>query len=292
MPMSASTGKSEEPSTKQIPQSSAQSISNKLKTVINSVAVLTGGVVGSSLAVGANATPQPEITDRVFINIKIANYTEESVGKNKGASGSGRVVIGLYGKAAPKSCQIFLDTILSDGVTSGVPSYVNSQLSKVTPEGLLVVEKVRGLEIVQIAGTDQYEYGGNLLNYQPILENNGIKHSRSGLLSRKQLTSGPEFGITLRPSEELDAFHVVFGTVLEGAEVLEALSKIPTYTYTTKTGYGGQDKGLESGLADTWFEGQKKLYVGAGRAFGDLRAIDRRGQLLRRVTIRQTGKVQ
>ena len=28
--------------------------------------------------------------------------------------------------------------------------------------------------------------------------------------------------------------------------------------------------GAESGLVDAWFEGQKKLYVSAGQAFGDL----------------------
>jgi len=31
--------------------------------------------------------------------------------------------------------------------------------------------------------------------------------------------------------------------------------------------------GAESGLVDAWFEGQKKLYVGAGKAFGDLVSI-------------------
>lgn len=56
-------------------------------------------------------------------------------------------------------------------------------------------------------------------------------------MTRRQLTSGPLFGITLRNSEELDAFHVVFGEVLEGQDVLQAISSIPTYTYTTKTGF-------------------------------------------------------
>jgi cyclophilin family peptidyl-prolyl cis-trans isomerase len=59
---------------------------------------------------------------------------------------------------------------------------------------------------------------------------------RRGLLTRRQLTVGPEFGITLNATEALDGFHVIFGTVLEGFEVLEAIALVPTYSYKTKTG--------------------------------------------------------
>jgi hypothetical protein len=34
-------------------------------------------------------------------------------------------------------------------------------------------------------------------------------------------------------------------------------------------GYGGKERGVENGLADRWFESQKKFYVDVGRAFGD-----------------------
>ena len=60
--------------------------------------------------------------------------------------------------------------------------------------------------------------------------------NRRGLLTRRQLTVGPEFGITLNATEALDGFHVIFGTVLEGFEVLEAIALVPTYSYKTKTG--------------------------------------------------------
>ena len=49
--------------------------------------------------------------DKVYLDIKIANYTEESTGRNRGATGSGKIVIGLYGKAAPESVKRFLATI-------------------------------------------------------------------------------------------------------------------------------------------------------------------------------------
>ena len=46
------------------------------------------------------------------MDIKIANYTEESTGRNIGATGSGKVVIGLYGKAAPESVKRFMKSPL------------------------------------------------------------------------------------------------------------------------------------------------------------------------------------
>ncbi|KAJ1429873.1 hypothetical protein B484DRAFT_430777, partial [Ochromonadaceae sp. CCMP2298] len=134
------------------------------------------GVGAGAVGAGVDAVwEEPEITDRVYIDVKIANYTEESVGKNRPATGSGRIVIGLYGKAAPKSAKLFLDTVLSDG--SLVPSFVNAQFSKVSPEGLLGVEKISGLNTVQIAGTEQWEYAGNVLEYVPILESSGARHT-------------------------------------------------------------------------------------------------------------------
>ena len=55
---------------------------------------------------------------------------------------------------------------------------------------------------------------------------------------------------------------------MQGQEVLRALAAVPTYTYTTKTGYAGGKKGVEAGVADAWFSAQKTLFVGAGKAAG------------------------
>ena len=76
-----------------------------------------------------------------------------------------------------------------------------------------------------------------MTDYRPILEQNGIPHSRKGLLTRRQLTEGPEFAVTLDKAEELDGFHVVFGVVLEGLPVIDAISELPTYSYKTRTGW-------------------------------------------------------
>lgn len=233
----------------------------------------------------------PEITDKVKLDIKIANYTEESIGRNRGATGSGSVTIGLYGKASPEHVKRFMNVIRGDGVET--PNYGNALFYKITPTGLLEMDKVKGIRKVNIAGQEQYEYNGNILSgYTPLLENNGLSHNRKGLLSAKQLASTPEFSITLndKPSKdelnELDTFHCVFGEVLSGFDVLQAIYELPTYSYQTSTGYGGRERGVESGIADKWFSSQREFYVNVGKSFGDTRAVDLRGKVLKRVQIK------
>lgn len=121
----------------------------------------------------------PTITHRVFLDIKIANYTEESIGTNKGAVGSGRISFGLYGNDAPESVKRFLKLIQGDGEET--PSFVGTQFGRINEEnGLLEIEKIRGVETVRIAGQDQWEYRGSILNYEPIKETNQFRHDRYG----------------------------------------------------------------------------------------------------------------
>ena len=104
------------------------------------------------------------------------------------------------------------------------------------------MERVRGINKIQIGGKDSFEYRGNLLlNYEPILESNNLSHDKRGLLTRRQLSAGPEFGITLKPSPDLDAFHIVFGEVVDGFEVLDAISNIQQYSYKTSSGKNDKD---------------------------------------------------
>jgi len=182
----------------------------------------------SSSSSSSSAGPKIQVTDLAYLDVKIANYTEESTGKNRAAEGSGRILVGLFGKQAPESVKRFLSVVDGDGVNT--PSYVNSQFSRVVNGNLLEMEKVRGVNKVSIAGSEQYEYNGNVLtDYKPILERNELRHTRLGLLTRSELSEGPEFGITLDKAEDLDGFHVVFGVVLDGLEVIDAIREGTVY---------------------------------------------------------------
>lgn len=255
-------------------------------------AFLVAGMEGIRPSIAESSRLGPVITDKVFMDLKIANYTEESIGTNQGAKGSGRIIIGLYGKDAPQSVARFLALVDGNGVDR--PNFINTQFTKIGENGLLEVEKVRKINKIQFAGTDAYEFEGAILaEYaNPILESNSIGHTKRALLTRNKLTSTPEFGITLKDdTSSLDGFHCVFGEVIGGIEVLDAIADIPVYTYSTSTGYGGKTKGAEADIADSWFTAQREFYVGAGKALGDQRAVDQRGRLLRRVTIKKCGRL-
>lgn len=152
-------------------------------SILSNQVLSSASAIDTEVVQSISTSQDPIITHKVYLDIKIANYTEESIGNNRGAAGSGRVVFGLYGKDAPKSVDIFLQTIKSDGET--FPSYINSQFSRITDEGLLQIEKIRGLNTVILAGSDQFEYAGEVMPYEPILESNGIRHSRLAVLLRR-----------------------------------------------------------------------------------------------------------
>ena len=96
---------------------------------LNSKSVLASS---SSTISTSSATNQNDldalITDKVYIDIKIANYTEESVGKNREASGSGKIIIGLYGKIAPVATKNFISLITGDG--DNLPCYKKSLFNR------------------------------------------------------------------------------------------------------------------------------------------------------------------
>ena len=67
----------------------------------------------------------------------------------------------------------------------------------------------------------------------------GLKHGKKGILSMANAgpnTGGSQFFITLVPTPWLDNHHSVFGEVVEGLDVLDAIGKVKT---------GSQDKPLK-----------------------------------------------
>ena len=131
-----------------------------------------------------------------------------------------RLVIGLFGKDAPAATSFFLNTCESNGLT--FPSYIGSQFTKINDDGLLELDRIRGLNPVSIGGSDAIEYKGKLLSGYNLLEESNSycpRHVGRGLLTRNRLANSPQFGITTTAAPNLDQFYEVFGVVLEGIEV-------------------------------------------------------------------------
>lgn len=161
------------------PRSPTQTFQLDLKQVCTKLILLPSIMHTLSLrpAHASTSNPSVEITDYAYFDLKIANYTEESIGTNQGARGSGRIKIALFGREAPKSVSRFLSTLEGDGIQ--FPNYVNSQFTRIVNGTLLEIERVKGINTVDIAGTESFEFKGNLLTeFTPILESNELRHTK------------------------------------------------------------------------------------------------------------------
>ncbi|GJQ14739.1 hypothetical protein GpartN1_g6530.t1 [Galdieria partita] len=240
---------------------------------------------------------KPIVTNRAYFDISVGN---EYIG---------RMVFDLYGRDAPETVSTFLqflkgihnkdktkDVSVSNqidiadeeeeealGSEEPFVSYDFSLFYRCSPGILLEGGKIPNLRLTSVGDTTFYDIGGALIAANPQVETNTLKHTERGLLTRKKLHFGPEFGITLAGHSELDVSHTVFGKLEEGYEVLEAIENLPVLVDSD----GRQGKKLSSQL----FDWQRKFFLTIGRdVFHDKRADEiYPNKLLRRVAVISSG---
>eukprot|EP00727_Mastigamoeba_balamuthi_P002106 m51a1_g11893 putative peptidyl-prolyl isomerase (221) ;mRNA; f:600863-601525 len=149
----------------------------------------------------------PEITHRVYFDIDIDG------------SPAGRVVMGLYGKHVPRTAENF--RVLCTGERDRKElQYRGSPFHRVIP-GFMS----QGGDTTRGDGTG----GASIYGKEYADESFAVKHTRAGLLSmanRGRDTNGSQFFITAKATPWLDGKHVVFGEVVEGQAVMDAVQAL------------------------------------------------------------------
>mmetsp|Transcript_32050 Transcript_32050/g.50342 ORF Transcript_32050/g.50342 Transcript_32050/m.50342 type:complete len:323 (+) Transcript_32050:52-1020(+) len=244
---------------------------------------LAAGLGSPALAAPETPVLSPKITHKVFIDIQIASILNESNNFTSYNDYKGRLVFGLWGEAAPRSVRTAL-RYFDAGPDPEAPGPTYARGAAMTSRGPTLLEggRIKGLQQVNIAGSLQYEYRGKVIVGPSAFELSPTKHNRRGLLTRDSFSTGPEFGVTLADAPELDdGRRVVFGELLEGEDVLQALELVPTYQAGSTQPRGS--------LADDWYRAQRDFFLRAGQAAGDERAVGQVNKLLRRVDIKACG---
>ncbi|KAJ8921060.1 hypothetical protein NQ315_015856, partial [Exocentrus adspersus] len=148
-----------------------------------------------------------KITDQVYFDVKI------------GDEYAGRIILGLFGDVAPKTCENFKQ-IATKGVNG--KTYAGTRFHT-------AIERImiQGGDIENDDGTGSLSIYGKYFED----ENFGIPPDSSGLLmmaNNGPNTNGCEFLITTLPMPWLEGKNVVFGKVLKGNDVVHIIEHLKT----------------------------------------------------------------
>jgi len=178
---------------------------------------------------------------RVYLDISIGNRT------------GGRVVIELFSDVTPRTAENFR------ALCTGEFGQGRTTKKRLCYEGCSIFRSVKG-SFLQ-SGDFQHNngdggesiYGGTFAD-----EDFSRRHTQAGVLSmanKGRNTNGSQFFITLKRHPQLDNKHIAFGQVVEGMDIIRAVSQVPVdkdekpRVSVTIVGSGQVDRKTHSGTS-------------------------------------------
>lgn len=155
----------------------------------------------------ASADPDKTITHKVTFDITI------------GEKDAGKVVIGLYGKVAPKTVKNFV-------------AFAGEGYQGLKYEGIGFHRVIHGF-MIQGGDVQKQEGRGSISIYGRYFDDEtfALTHEGPGTLSMANAgknTNGAQFFITTVATPWLDGHHVVFGKVIDGLDVVHKVENTKT----------------------------------------------------------------
>jgi peptidyl-prolyl cis-trans isomerase B (cyclophilin B) len=203
------------------------------------LALLCSGSANAETVVAA----QPRVTGRVFLD-----FAQEAADGGTPVT-LGRVVVGLYGDVVPLSCALFARLAAERG-------WVDAYVSELRP-GEYITTTAQGSP-------------PGVSNPEAVLASAfQLPHSRPGTVSLSA-SGRPTFRITTGPGPVplLDGLDIVLGRVLEGTDVIVALSRQSTFapregsvTRTYNSLAGALGDGRAATARASWVKPQRRLFI-------------------------------
>ncbi|CAN6893618.1 unnamed protein product [Brassica oleracea var. botrytis] len=193
-------------------------------------------------------SPDVTITDRVFLDFSLCptyfrsdpSATLSSTTPCSDSTPLGRVVLGLYGRHVPLTVSTFKLMC-----TSSSTSYKNTPIHKIFPGQFFLAGRQGLRRDTAEVGPLNLPRNTDVVNSKSFL----LPHARPGLVSLclsendddDETRLDPEyrnveFLITTGPGPcpQLDGGNIVFGTVLEGLDVVTSIAAVPTFKPSEK----------------------------------------------------------